>query len=102
MPLAHGEPRNHVAEFQNSVLVPCFGQERTAKLTRNGSNNPPVHSARLHLTRGVHRRYRPCVAHDRMDTQWAIHGERLVDSNPHISLSIASVELPDGTTLSST
>jgi 8-oxo-dGDP phosphatase len=33
-----------------------------------------------------------------MDTQWIIHGERLVDENPHIRLSIASVELPDGTT----
>jgi 8-oxo-dGTP pyrophosphatase MutT (NUDIX family) len=32
-----------------------------------------------------------------MDTQWIIHGERLVDENPHIRLSIASVELPDGT-----
>lgn len=29
-------------------------------------------------------------------TQWTIHGERLVDENPHIRLSIASVELPDG------
>jgi 8-oxo-dGTP pyrophosphatase MutT (NUDIX family) len=30
-------------------------------------------------------------------TRWTIHGERLVDENPHIRLSIASVELPDGT-----
>ena len=30
-------------------------------------------------------------------TRWRIHGERLVDENPHIRLSIASVELPDGT-----
>ena len=30
-------------------------------------------------------------------TQWQIHGERLVDENPFIRLSIASVELPDGT-----
>ena len=29
-------------------------------------------------------------------TRWTIHGERLVDSNPHIRLSVASVELPDG------
>jgi 8-oxo-dGTP pyrophosphatase MutT (NUDIX family) len=29
-------------------------------------------------------------------TKWKIHGERLVDSNRHIRLSIASVELPDG------
>ena len=29
-------------------------------------------------------------------TQWTIHGERLIDENPHIRLSIASVELPDG------
>ena len=28
--------------------------------------------------------------------QWQIHGERLVDENPFIQLSIASVELPDG------
>jgi 8-oxo-dGTP pyrophosphatase MutT (NUDIX family) len=30
-------------------------------------------------------------------TRWKIHGERLVDENPHIRLSVASVELPDGT-----
>jgi 8-oxo-dGTP pyrophosphatase MutT (NUDIX family) len=29
-------------------------------------------------------------------TRWTIHGERLVDANPHIRLSVASVELPDG------
>lgn len=29
-------------------------------------------------------------------TQWTINGERLVDANPHIRLSVASVELPDG------
>jgi 8-oxo-dGTP pyrophosphatase MutT (NUDIX family) len=29
-------------------------------------------------------------------TRWTIHGERLVDENPHIRLSIASVELPNG------
>lgn len=29
-------------------------------------------------------------------TKWTIHGERLVDENPHIRLSVASVELPDG------
>jgi 8-oxo-dGTP pyrophosphatase MutT (NUDIX family) len=29
-------------------------------------------------------------------TQWTIHGERVVDENPHIRLSVASVELPDG------
>lgn len=30
-------------------------------------------------------------------TRWTIYGERLVDENPHIRLSVASVELPDGT-----
>jgi 8-oxo-dGTP pyrophosphatase MutT (NUDIX family) len=30
-------------------------------------------------------------------TVWTIHGEHLVDENPHIRLSIASVELPNGT-----
>jgi 8-oxo-dGTP pyrophosphatase MutT (NUDIX family) len=30
-------------------------------------------------------------------TRWKIHADRLVDENPHIRLSIASVELPDGT-----
>ena len=30
-------------------------------------------------------------------TRWTIHAERLVDENPHIRLSIAAVELPDGT-----
>jgi 8-oxo-dGTP pyrophosphatase MutT (NUDIX family) len=29
-------------------------------------------------------------------TRWTIHGERLVDENPHIRLSLASVELPNG------
>ena len=29
--------------------------------------------------------------------QWIIHGERLVDENPHIRVSLADVELPDGT-----
>ena len=33
---------------------------------------------------------------ERDPTQWTIHGERLVDENRHISLSIASVTLPDG------
>ena len=30
-------------------------------------------------------------------TRWTIHSDRVVDENPHIRLSIASVELPDGT-----
>jgi hypothetical protein len=30
-------------------------------------------------------------------TKWKIFGERLVDENPFIRLSIASVGLPDGT-----
>jgi hypothetical protein len=34
---------------------------------------------------------------EREHTQWTIHDERLVDENPFIRLSIASVELPDGT-----
>ena len=34
---------------------------------------------------------------ERERTQWQIHDERLVDENPFIRLSIASVELPDGT-----
>ncbi|MFC5183461.1 NUDIX hydrolase [Actinomadura harenae] len=29
-------------------------------------------------------------------TKWTIHGERVVDENRHIKLSIASVELPNG------
>jgi 8-oxo-dGTP pyrophosphatase MutT (NUDIX family) len=29
--------------------------------------------------------------------QWVIHGERPVDENPHIRISLAEVELPDGT-----
>jgi 8-oxo-dGDP phosphatase len=37
------------------------------------------------------------VADDVEQTRWTIHGDRLVDENPHIRLSIASVELPDGT-----
>jgi 8-oxo-dGTP pyrophosphatase MutT (NUDIX family) len=30
-------------------------------------------------------------------TRWIIHGERAVDENPHIRVSLADVELPDGT-----
>lgn len=30
-------------------------------------------------------------------TQWTVHGERLVDENRHIKLTVASVTLPDGT-----
>jgi 8-oxo-dGTP pyrophosphatase MutT (NUDIX family) len=30
-------------------------------------------------------------------TRWKIDAERVVDENPHIRLSVASVELPDGT-----
>jgi 8-oxo-dGTP pyrophosphatase MutT (NUDIX family) len=30
-------------------------------------------------------------------SRWVIHGERLVDQNPHIQVSLADVELPDGT-----
>ncbi len=37
------------------------------------------------------------VTDDLPRTKWLIHGERFVDENPHIRLSIASVELPDGT-----
>lgn len=37
------------------------------------------------------------VTGDLPRTKWLIHGERLVDENPHIRLSIATVELPDGT-----
>jgi len=29
--------------------------------------------------------------------RWIIHGERRVDENPHIRVSLADVELPDGT-----
>ena len=35
-------------------------------------------------------------------TQWVVHGERLIDENPHIRVSLADVELPDGATSSST
>ncbi len=28
--------------------------------------------------------------------RWAVHGERLVDDTPHIRVSLADVELPDG------
>lgn len=37
------------------------------------------------------------MASDAGRTRWKIRGDRLVDENPHIRLSIASVELPDGT-----
>jgi len=37
------------------------------------------------------------VASDSAPTKWLIHGERVVDENRHIRLSIATVELPDGT-----
>ncbi|TCM43487.1 hypothetical protein [Kribbella sp. VKM Ac-2568] len=31
-------------------------------------------------------------------TRWKIHGERVVDDTRRLTLSIASVELPDGVT----
>jgi hypothetical protein len=34
---------------------------------------------------------------DREGTQWQIYGERLIDENRFMRLSIASVGLPDGT-----
>jgi 8-oxo-dGDP phosphatase len=37
------------------------------------------------------------TSEEREGTQWKIYGERLVDENPFIRLSIASVGLPDGT-----
>lgn len=39
----------------------------------------------------------PCraVTADLFRTKWLIHAERSVDQNPHIQLSIATVELPD-------
>ena len=40
---------------------------------------------------------RTVTGDDRESTQWKIYGERLVDENPFIRLSIASVGLPDGT-----
>ncbi|MQA78087.1 MAG: NUDIX domain-containing protein [Streptosporangiales bacterium] len=36
------------------------------------------------------------MSSDHDPTQWTIHGERLVDENRHIRLSVASVTLPDG------
>ena len=30
-------------------------------------------------------------------TRWKIRGERMVEENPRIRLSVASLELPDGT-----
>ena len=30
--------------------------------------------------------------------RWVIHDERLIDENPHIRVSLADVELPDGPT----
>lgn len=29
-------------------------------------------------------------------TRWVIHGEQLIDDNPHVRVSMASVELPNG------
>jgi hypothetical protein len=34
--------------------------------------------------------------------RWIIHRDRLVDENPHIWVSLADVELPDGTEFTST
>lgn len=38
----------------------------------------------------------PATVRDVSDTQWTILGERLVDENRHIRLSIADIRLPDG------
>ena len=40
---------------------------------------------------------RTVTSEGRESAQWKIYGERLVDENPFIRLSIASVGLPDGT-----
>jgi 8-oxo-dGTP pyrophosphatase MutT (NUDIX family) len=37
------------------------------------------------------------VAHDEERTRWKVLGERVVDENPLLQLSVATVELPDGT-----
>jgi len=37
------------------------------------------------------------VTHGEKQTRWTIHADRVVDENPHVRLSVASVELPDGT-----
>jgi 8-oxo-dGDP phosphatase len=37
------------------------------------------------------------VAHGEERTRWKVLGERLVDESPHLRLSMATVELPDGT-----
>ncbi|MFG1857599.1 NUDIX hydrolase [Actinomadura geliboluensis] len=43
------------------------------------------------------RRYRRAVSQIPTEqTKWTIHGERMVDENRHIRLSVASVELPNG------
>ncbi|HEV2375790.1 MAG TPA: NUDIX hydrolase [Streptosporangiaceae bacterium] len=34
--------------------------------------------------------------HAARDVRWVVHAERLVDENPHVRLSLADVELPDG------
>jgi len=39
----------------------------------------------------------PFVTRGEERSRWKIHADRIVDQNPHIRLSIASVELPDGT-----
>ena len=38
------------------------------------------------------------MAHGEKQARWTIHADRVVDENPHIRLSVASVELPGGTT----
>jgi len=37
------------------------------------------------------------VAQGEERTRWTVHADRVVDENPHVRLSVASVELPDGT-----
>jgi len=54
------------------------------------------------FTRQAGKTVAPCTVgtvtgDNRESTQWKIYGERLVDENPFIRLSIASVGLPDGT-----
>jgi 8-oxo-dGTP pyrophosphatase MutT (NUDIX family) len=62
----------------------------------------PRHTSCSHAWRCVGRRICPgsvgVVSSSELEpTQWKILGDRLVDENPFIRLSIASVELPDGT-----
>src|SRR5262249_39807623 len=81
-----------------AVAVWAAGRQLTSAPTR--TMRSPWHVDPGRATSGPSRVASPHVTGDTGGdhAQWVIHGERVIDENPHIRVSLADVELPDGTT----